>query len=70
MRMNVEEREVTVALTSDRRRATHSGTGDGAGRGADMDGCGVEVSLFRETTFSGRRFWPFKEVKIRYNVIT
>ena len=36
-RINVVEREVTVALTSERRRATHSGTGDGAGRGAAME---------------------------------
>ena len=30
--MKVEEREVAVALTSERRRATHSGTGDGSGK--------------------------------------
>ena len=31
------EREVTVTLTSERRRPTHSGTGDGAGRGVAME---------------------------------
>jgi hypothetical protein len=30
--MKIKEREMTVALTSERRRATHSGTGDGAGK--------------------------------------
>lgn len=34
--MNVEDMKVTVALASERRRATHSGTGDGSGTGADM----------------------------------
>jgi hypothetical protein len=33
MRIRVEETEVTVALTSERRRPTHSGTGDGTGWG-------------------------------------
>jgi hypothetical protein len=32
-RMNDDEREVTVALTLERRRPTHSGTGDGSGKG-------------------------------------
>jgi len=38
------EREVTEAFTSDRRRATHSGTGDGSGIGGDIaEGvCGFE----------------------------
>ena len=31
MHMNVVETEVTEALTSESRRATHSGTGDGSG---------------------------------------
>jgi hypothetical protein len=37
MRIKVVERDVTVTLTSERRRPTHSGTGDGAGRGVAMD---------------------------------
>ena len=37
MCIKVVEREVTVALTSERRRPTHSGTGDGAGRGVAME---------------------------------
>jgi hypothetical protein len=36
MRIRVEEREVTVVLNSERRRPTHSGTGDGTG-------CGVSI---------------------------
>lgn len=44
MRMKEVEREVTEAFTSDRRRATHSGTGDGSGIGEDIaEGvCGFE----------------------------
>ena len=36
MRIKEVEREVTEAFTSDRRRATHSGTGDGSGIGEDI----------------------------------
>src|SRR5271170_5442583 len=46
MRIRVEEREVTVALTSERRRPTHSGTGDGIGGGVAIRGLKMRETVF------------------------
>ena len=36
MRINEVDKEVTVAFTSDKRRPTHSGTGEASGREDDI----------------------------------
>jgi hypothetical protein len=50
MRIRVEEREVTVVLNSERRRPTHSGTGDGTGGGVSIRRLKMKETVFVKVT--------------------
>lgn len=54
IRMKEEDIEATVALTSDNRRPTHSGTGEGSGR---------EDAISRSATRNFKVFFVENEVR-------